>query len=108
MTTFAHTGNTFEKFLQHNIYAEFSPLFTAANCAWILSTAAVKLIFENFNDVICAYRKYFQRSCLSLTDAEFSPLFTGANCALILLIVVEKSDFEIFNDVIRAYRKYFR
>ena len=90
------------------IYAELSPLFIGANCAYILSTAAVKLNFENFNDVICAYRKYFRKSRWSLIDAKFSPLYTGAYCALISLIVAEKSNFEIFNDVIRAYRKYFR
>ena len=72
------------------IYAEFSPLFTAANCAEILSTAAGKLNFENFNDVINAFRKYFRKSCCSMIDAVFSSLFTGANCALILLKVMEK------------------
>ena len=60
----------------------------------------VKLNFENFNDVIRAYWKYFRKSCWSLIDAEFSPLFTRANCALILLIVAEKSNFKMFNDVI--------
>ena len=66
-----------------------------------------KLNFENFNDVIRAYRKYFQKSCCSMIDAEFSSLFTGANCALVLLIVMQKLNVENFNDVIRAYRKYF-
>ena len=37
--------------------AEFNPLFTGTNCAYILLIAAEKLNFENFNDVIRAYRK---------------------------------------------------
>ena len=78
------------------INAEFSPLFTGTNCAYILSTAAVKLNFENFNDAIRAYRKYFRKSCYSLIDAELRSLFTGADCTLILLIVAEKSNFEFF------------
>ena len=112
MTPFAHTGSNSEKLLKREIcrrqssthstsccimiYAEFSPLLTGANCAYILSTSAVKLYFENFNDVISAYCKYSRKRCWSLIDAKFSPLFTGANCALILLIVAEKSYLEIF------------
>ena len=67
-----------------------------------------KLIFENFNDVIFAYRKCFRKSCCSIIYAEFSPLFIGANCAYILSTAVVKLYFENFNDVICAYRKYFR
>ena len=88
-------------------YAEFNLLFTGANCADILLIAAEKLNFENFNDAICAYRKYFRKKLLNMKYAEFSPLFTGTNCAYILLIAAEKLNFENFNDVIRAYRKYF-
>ena len=69
--------------------------------------AAEKLNFENFNDEIREYRKYFGKSCWSMIYAEFSPLFTGTNCALILLIAAEKLNFENFNDEIREYRKYF-
>ena len=47
-------------------YEEFSPLFICANCAYILRIAAEKLNFENFNDVICAYGKYFRKSFLAL------------------------------------------
>ena len=47
-------------------YEEFSPLFICANCAYILSIAAEKLNFENFNDVICAYGKYFRKSFWAL------------------------------------------
>ena len=108
MTSFAHTGSTFEKVVAA-WYKQYLLLYSLAQTAHkYCLTAAEKLNFENFNDVIRAYRKYFRKSCCSLIDAEFSPLFTGANCALILLIVMEKSNFEIFNDVIRAYRKYFR
>ena len=88
-------------------YAEFNPLFTGASCANTVLIAAEKLNFENFNDAICASRKYFRKSCLHMKYAEFSPLFTGINCAYILLIAAEKLNFENFNDVIRAYRKYF-
>ena len=59
MTSFAHTGSTFEKFLGMK-YAEFNLLFTGANCAYILLIAAEKLNFENINDAIHAYRKYFR------------------------------------------------
>ena len=88
-------------------YAEFNPLFTRANCADILLIAVEKLNFENFNDAICAYRKYYRKSCLHMKYAEFSPVFTDTNCAYILLIASEKLDFENFSEVIRAYRKYF-
>ena len=155
MTSFAHTGSTFDKVFEacYN-YADFNALFTGANCAYILFIAAEKLNFENFNDAFRAYRKYFQtlfpheicriksfihwrklriniayssgeiklwnlywrhshipevlsKSCLSMKYAELSPLFTGTNSAYILLIAAEKLNFENFNDVIRAYRKYF-
>ena len=108
MTSFAHTGSTFEKSCLSMKYTEFSFLFTGVNCAYILLIAAEKLNFENFNDVIRAYRKYIWKSCLSIKYAEFSPVFTGINCAYIWLIAVEKLNFENLNDVIRAYRKYFR
>ena len=89
------------------IYAELNPLFTGANCAYVLLITAEKLEFEHFNDVICSYRKYFRKSCCSMIDVEFSPLFTGANCAYIFSTAAVKLNFENFNDVIRAYRKYF-
>ena len=107
MTSFAHTGSTFKKvfaaWYMQNLVLYSMPLIAHEYCQqyW----AAVKLNFENFNDVICAYRMYFRKSSWSLIDAEMIPLFTGANCALILLTVAEISDIEIFNDVIRAYRK---
>ena len=66
MTPFAHTGSTFEKKLLGMIDAELSPLFTGANCVYILLIAAEKLNFENFDDVICANRKYFRKSFWAL------------------------------------------
>ena len=87
------------------IYTESDPLFTGANCAYILLIAAKKLNFENFNDVIHAYRKDFRKSCWSMKYADFSPLFTGANFAYILIKAAEKLKFENFYDAIRAYRK---
>ena len=107
MTSFTPTGSTFEKLLKHE-HAELKHLLTGAYCAYILLIAVEKLKFENFNDVIRAYRKYFRKSCLSMKYAEFSPLFTGANCAYVLLIAAEKLKFKNVNDVIRAYQKYFR
>ena len=108
MTSFAHTGSTFETFFaawyMQNLVLYSLPQAAHKYC----QQQQWKLNFENFSYVFCAYRKYFRKSCWSLIDAELSPLFTGAYCALILLIVTEKSDFEIFNDLIRAYRKYFR
>ena len=84
------------------IYAELNPLFTGANCADVLLKTAEKLEFEHFNDVICAYRNYFRKSCCSMIYAEFSPIFTGANCAYILSTAAVKLNFE------NSYRKYFR
>ena len=55
MTSFAHTA------LLRMIHAEFSPLCTGTTCAYILLIATEKLEFENFNDVIRAYRKYFKK-----------------------------------------------
>ena len=89
-------------------YAELSPLLTGINCAYILLIAVEKLNFENFNDVIREYRKYFRKSFFSMKYKEFSLLFTGENCAYILCISAEKLNFEKINDVIRAPRKYFR
>ena len=96
-----------KKLLQHDKCSIYSFIHWR-NLRINIAYSSVEINFENFNDVIRAYRKYFLKSCSSQIDAEFSPLFTGANCALILLIVAEKSNFEIFTDVIRAYRKYFR
>ena len=108
MKSFAHTGSTFEKVVAA-WYKQYLLLYSLAQTAHkYCLTAAEKLNYENFNDVIRAYRKYFRKSCWSLIDAEFSPLFTGAYFEFILLIVAEKSNFEIFNDVILAYRKFFR
>ena len=95
MTSFAHTGSSFEKFVaalyMQNIVLYSLVQITQKYC-W---TAAANWNFENFNDAIRAYRKFIRRNCWSLIDAEFSPLFTGANCTLILLIIAEKSNFEI-------------
>ena len=38
-------------------YAEYSPVFTGANCADILRIAAEKLNFENFNDLISPHTR---------------------------------------------------
>ena len=64
-------------------YAEYNPLFTGANCAYILLIAAEKLNFENFNDVIRAYRKYFRKRCLHTKCAVFNFVLTATNCASI-------------------------
>ena len=76
-------------------------------CIYIVYSSR-KIKLQNFNDVICAYRKYFRNQFLGIKYAEFNPLFTGAKCAYILHIAAEKLNFENFNNAIRAYRKYFR
>ena len=63
-------------------YAKFSPLFTGANCAYILIKAAEKLI-QNFNDVIRAYLKYFRKKLSDAKYAEFDSVLTATNCASI-------------------------
>ena len=107
MTPFAHTGSNFEKLLKREICRRKSSTHWRKLCINIAYSSG-KLNFENFNDVICAYRKYFQKSCCSMINAEFSPLLTGANCAYILSTAALKLNIKNFNDVIRAYKKYFR
>ena len=41
--------------------------------------------FENFNDVIRAYRKYFQKSYLQTKCMEFDSVLPAANCSSISL-----------------------
>ena len=102
MTSFAHTGSTFEKLLGM-IYAEYNPLFTGANCAYILLIAAEKLNFENFNDVIRAYRKYFWKRYLHTKCADINSVLTATNCTSIWWAVIEIFAFKAVFDVISVH-----
>ena len=92
------------------IYAEFSPLFTVANCAYILSTALssgeIKL-------------RKFQWRHLRIPDVLSKKFLKPDWCRndssihwrkLRINIAYSSGDIRHwnFNDVIRAYRKYFR
>ena len=67
------------------IDAEFSPLFTGANCALILLIVAEKSNFENFNDVIRAYRKCFRKIFLQMKCVEFDSVLPATSCSSISL-----------------------
>ena len=67
------------------IDAEFSSLFTGANCVLILLIVMEKLNFENFNDVIRAYRKYFRKSYLQTKCVEFDSVLPATGCSSISL-----------------------
>ena len=71
----------FRKSCWNLIDAEFSPLFTGANCALILLTVVEKSNFEIFNDVIRAYRKYFRKSCLQMKCVEFDSVLPATSCS---------------------------
>ena len=87
------------------IHAEFSSLFTGANCALVLLIVMEKLIFENLNDVICAYRKYFRKSYLQTKCVEFNSVLPVTNCSLISLTVLGLFAFRGIYDVIFVNRK---
>ena len=150
MTSFTHTGSTFEKIVGHDrcriqssihwrklriyiayssgeiklwkfqwrhsripevllkkmfgmIYVEFNSLFTGAYWPYILLIAAEKLIFEHFNDVIRAYRKYFRKRCLQTKCAELDSVLTAINCTSIWRAVIEIFAFKAVFDVISAH-----
>ena len=96
-----------KKLFQHEICRIKSSIHWNKLCIYTAYSSG-KLNFEKFNDVIHAYRKFFQKICCSMKYEEFSLLFICANCAYILRIAAEKLNFENFNDVICAYGKYFR
>ena len=87
------------------IDAEFSPLFTGENCALILLTVMEKLNFENFNDVIRAYRKYFRKSYLQTKCVEFDSVPAATNCSSISLTGLGLFAFKGIYDVIFVNRK---
>ena len=87
------------------IDAEFSSLFSGANCALILLIVMEKLNFENFNDVTRAYRKYFRKSYLQTKCVEFDFVLPATNCSSISLTVLGLFAFKGINDVIFVNRK---
>ena len=87
------------------IDAEFNFLFTGANCALILLIVMEKLNFENFNDVIRAYRKYFRKSYLQTKCVEFDSVLPATNGSLISLTVLGLFAFKGIYDVIFVNRK---
>ena len=103
MTSFAHTGSTFEKKCLRMKYAKFSLLFTGANCAYILLITAEKFNFNNFNDVLRTYRKYFRKMYLHAKCAEFDSVLTATNCASIWWAIIEILAFKAVFDVISAH-----
>ena len=66
-----------------------------------------KLNFENFNDVIRAYRKYFRKSYLQTKCVEFDSVLPATNCSLISLKVLGHGLFAFkgIYDVIFINRK---
>ena len=105
MTSFAHSGSTSEKNCCSMIDAEFSSLFTGANCALRLLIVMEKLNFENFNDVIRAYRKNFRKSYLQTKCVEFDSVLPATTCSLISLTVLGLFAFKGIYDVIFVNRK---
>ena len=87
------------------IDAEFSPLFTGANCALILLIVMEKLNFENFYDVIRAYRKYFRQSYLQTKCVEFDSVLPATNFSSISLTVLGLFALKEIYDVIFVNRK---
>ena len=85
------------------IDAEFSSLFTDANCALILLIVMEKLNFEKFNDVIRAYRKYFLKSYLQTKCVEFDSVLPAT--IYISLTVLGLFAFKGTYDVIFVNRK---
>ena len=64
-----------------------------------------KLNFENFNDVIRAYRKYSRKSYLQTQYLEFDSVLPATNCSSISLTVLDLFAFKAIYDVISVNRK---
>ena len=96
MTSFAHTGSTFEKLLKPDwcrIQSFIHWRKLRINIAY--SSGEIKL--WNFNDVIRAYRKYF---CLQMKCVEFDSVLPATSCLSISLTVPGLFTFKRIYDVI--------
>ena len=109
MTSFAHTGSTFEKNVGHDICRIQSSIHWRKLRIYIAySSGEIKLCKFQWRHSRIPEVHVLLKKLFGMIYAEFNSLFTGAYWAYILLIAAEKFNFEHFNDVIRAYRKYFR